>query len=216
MKRATLDAIRAARRARQEIALVTDLASGDQHFADALFDRSQIETADTVQSFVHIFRPTPRLIVVGAVHIAQKLVPLARLAEFAVSVVDPRESFASPGRFPDVGLSHAWPDRAVSELAPDTATAIVTLTHDPKLDDPALISALRSPAFYIGALGSRKTHGRRLQRLREAGFGDADLARIRAPVGLPLGAISPGEIAVSIMAEIVAIRHGRVLRAVEV
>jgi xanthine dehydrogenase accessory factor len=214
MKRATLDAIRAARRARREIALVTDLASGDQHFTDAGIDRTQIETADTVQSFVRVFRPTPRLIVVGAVHIAQKLVPLARLAEFAVSVVDPREFFASSGRFPDVELVHAWPDRAVGDLAPDTATAIVTLTHDPKLDDPALVSALRSPAFYIGALGSRKTHARRLDRLREQGFGDADLARIHAPVGLPIGAVSPGEIAVSIMAEIIATRHGRVIGTV--
>jgi xanthine dehydrogenase accessory factor len=215
MKRATLDAIRAARRARAEIALVTDLATGDQHFTDAGIDRTQIETADAVESFVHVFRPTPRLIVVGAVHIAQKLAPLARLAEFAVSVVDPREAFASAGRFPDVALSHAWPDRAVSDLKPDSATAIVTLSHDPKLDDPALISALRSPAFYIGALGSRKTHGRRLDRLREAGFADADLARIRAPVGLPIGAVSPGEIAVSVMAEIIAIRHGRALRAAD-
>jgi xanthine dehydrogenase accessory factor len=215
MKRATLDAIRAARRARAEIALVTDLATGDQHFTDAEIDRTQIETADAVESFVHVFRPTPRLIVVGAVHIAQKLAPLARLAEFAVSVVDPREAFASVGRFPDVALSHAWPDRAVSDLKPDSATAIVTLSHDPKLDDPALISALRSPAFYIGALGSRKTHGRRLDRLREAGFGDAELGRIRAPVGLPIGAVSPGEIAVSIMADIIAIRHGRALRAAD-
>ncbi len=215
MKRATLDAIRAARRARAEIALVTDLATGDQHFTDARIDRTQIETADAVESFVHVFRPTPRLIVVGAVHIAQKLVPLARLAEFAVSVVDPREAFASAGRFPDVALSHAWPDRAVNDLAPDSATAIVTLSHDPKLDDPALISALRSPAFYIGALGSRKTHARRLDRLREAGFGDAALARIRAPVGLPIGAVSPGEIAVSVMADIIAIRHGRALRAAD-
>jgi xanthine dehydrogenase accessory factor len=215
MKRVTLDAIRAARRSRQEIALVTDLASGDQHFTDATFDRSQIEMADAVMSFVHVFRPTLRLIVVGAVHIAQKLVPLARLADFAVSVIDPRESFASSGRFPDVGLAHAWPDRAVTDLAPDSATAVVTLSHDPKLDDPALISALRSPAFYIGALGSRKTHARRLDRLREAGFADADLARIHAPVGLSIAAVSPGEIAVSIMAEIIATRHGRVLKTVD-
>jgi xanthine dehydrogenase accessory factor len=216
MKRATLDALRAARRERQEVALVTDLASGDQHFADAAIDRTQIETADAVQSFVHVFRPTPRLIIVGAVHIGQKLAPLARLAEFAVVVVDPREYFATAARFPEIGLALAWPDRGVESLAPDAGTAVVTLTHDPKLDDPALIAALRSKAFYIGALGSRKTHGRRLERLRAEGFGDADLARIHAPVGLPLGAISPGEIAVSIMAEIVAIRHGRALRAADI
>jgi xanthine dehydrogenase accessory factor len=152
--------------------------------------------------------------VVGAVHIAQKLTPLARLADFAVDIVDPRAAFASPARFPDVGLHHAWPDAAMATLAPDVSTAIVTLTHDPKLDDPALIAALRSPVFYIGALGSRKTHARRLDRLREAGFGEADLARIHAPVGLPIGAVSPGEIAVSIMAEIVAARHGRALQTV--
>jgi xanthine dehydrogenase accessory factor len=151
--------------------------------------------------------------VVGAVHIAQKLVPLAQLAEFAVDVVDPREAFASAARFPDVGLSHAWPDRAVADLKPDAATAVVTLTHDPKLDDPALIAALASPAFYVGALGSRKTHARRLDRLRAVGLDDATLARIHAPVGLPIGAISPGEIAVSIMAEIIAARHGRSLQA---
>jgi xanthine dehydrogenase accessory factor len=172
------------------------------------------ESAEPNEIFTHTFTPTPRLIVVGAVHIAQKLVPLARLADFAVDIVDPRAAFASPARFPDVGLHHAWPDAAMATLAPDVSTAIVTLTHDPKLDDPALIAALRSQVFYIGALGSRKTHGRRLDRLREAGFGDADLARIHAPVGLPIGAVSPGEIAVSIMAEIVAARHGRALQTV--
>jgi xanthine dehydrogenase accessory factor len=151
--------------------------------------------------------------VVGAVHIAQKLVPLARLADFSVDVVDPRTAFATPERFPDVGLSHDWPDNAVAALKPDSATALVSLTHDPKLDDPALIVALRSPAFYIGALGSRKTHGKRLERLKAEGFDDAALARLHAPVGLPIGALSPGEIAVSIMAEIVATLRGRSLQA---
>jgi xanthine dehydrogenase accessory factor len=215
MKRATLDALRDARRARREVTLKTELATGVQTVVEQGGDRSHIDSGEGGETFIHVFAPTPRLIVVGAVHIAQRLVTLARLADFAVSVVDPRTAFATAERFPDVALSHDWPDRAVSALTPDAATAIVTLTHDPKLDDPALILALRSRAFYIGALGSRKTHAGRLGRLREAGFDDAALSRIHAPVGLPIGAVSPGEIAVSIMAEIVAIRRGRLLQAVQ-
>ena len=215
MKRETLDALRAARRERRAVALVTELGTGAQRLAEANDARTGVEPAGNDEIFTHVFRPTPRLIVVGAVHIAQKLVPLARLADFAVDVVDPRIAFATPERFPDVGLSHDWPDKAVAALKPDSATALVSLTHDPKLDDPALIVALRSPAFYVGALGSRKTHGRRLERLRAEGFDDAVLARLHAPVGLPIGALSPGEIAVSIMAEIVATLRGRTLRAAE-
>jgi xanthine dehydrogenase accessory factor len=215
VRRETLDALRAARRQRRAVALVTVLGTGAQHLAEAGESRTGVEAAGNDEIFTHVFQPTPRLIVVGAVHIAQKLVPLARLADFAVDVVDPRTAFASPERFPDVGLSHDWPDKAVKALKPDSATALVSLTHDPKLDDPALIVALRSPAFYVGALGSRKTHGRRLERLRAEGFDDAALARLHAPVGLPIGALSPGEIAVSIMAEIVAALRGRKLRAAE-
>lgn len=216
MNRETLDALRAARRGRRILALTTDLATGAQVLtADPDFSgRTGIVEAEG-ERFVHVFRPTPRLIIVGAVHIAQKLAPLALLAEFAVTIVDPREAFASRLRFPEGDLSLLWPDRGVESLSPDGATAVVTLTHDPKLDDPALIAALRSPAFYVGALGSRKTHARRLDRLRAEGFGDADLARLRAPVGLPIGAVSPGEIAVSIMAEIIATLHGRSLQAVD-
>jgi len=213
VKRETLDALRAARRERRAVALVTELGTGAQRLAAAGQSRTGVEPADNDEIFTHVFQPTPRLIVVGAVHIAQKLVPLARLADFAVDVVDPRIAFATSERFPDVGLSHDWPDKAVAALKPDSATALVSLTHDPKLDDPALIVALRSPAFYVGALGSRKTHGRRLERLRAEGFDDAVLARLHAPVGLPIGALSPGEIAVSIMAEIVATLRGRTLRA---
>jgi xanthine dehydrogenase accessory factor len=212
MNRATLDAIRAARRGRKAIVLRTDLASGAQGFVEqegAI--RTGIVESGTGETFIHAFRPTPRLIIVGAVHIAQKLAPLARLADFAVHVVDPRAAFARAERFPDVELVNAWPDKAVAALTPDSATAVVTLTHDPKLDDPALAVALGSPAFYIGALGSRKTHAARLERLKAEGFAEADLARIHAPVGLTIGAISPGEIAVSIMAEIVAVLHDSVL-----
>ena len=213
MKRDILDALRAARRERRSVALVTELASGAQSLAESSSARTGITATEAREIFTQAFVPTPRLIVVGAVHIAQKLTPIARLAGFSVSVVDPREAFASPERFPDVALVMQWPDRALTALAPDAATAVVTLSHDPKLDDPALIVALRSAAFFIGALGSRKTHGKRLDRLRGEGFDDAALSRIHAPVGLPIGAISPGEIAVSIMAEIVACRHGRALQA---
>ena len=215
MKREVLDALRDARRERRGIALVTELGTGAQHLAEAGAARSGVEAAGNEEIFTHVFQPTPRLIVVGAVHIAQKLVPLARLADFVVDVVDPRTAFATAARFPDVGLAHDWPDVAVTALRPDSATAIVTLTHDPKLDDPALMVALRSDAFYVGALGSRKTHARRVERLTAEGFDAAALARLRAPVGLPIGAISPGEIAVSIMADIIAIRHGRFLRTAE-
>ena len=215
MKRDVLDALRAARRERRAVALVTELGTGAQRLADAGAVRTGVEPAGNDEIFTHVFQPTPRLIVVGAVHIAQKLVPLARLADFAVDIVDPRTAFATIERFPDVGLTHDWPDKAVAGLRPDSATAIVTLTHDPKLDDPALIVALRSDAFYIGALGSRKTHAKRVERLTAEGFDDVALARLRAPVGLPIGAISPGEIAVSIMADIIAVRHGRSLQAAE-
>jgi xanthine dehydrogenase accessory factor len=213
MKRDVLNALRAARRGRSTVALTTDLGSGEQTLADGGGVRTGVETSGNTEVFTHVFEPSPRLILVGAVHIAQKLVPLAQLAEFTVHVVDPRGAFASTARFPDIDLVQDWPDKAVAGLLPDSATAVVTLTHDPKLDDPGLIAALRSRAFYIGALGSRKTHGRRIERLQAEGFGDADIARIHAPVGLPIGGISPGEIAVSIMAEIIAERRGRRLEA---
>jgi xanthine dehydrogenase accessory factor len=158
--------------------------------------------------FVHVYNPKQRLIVVGAVHIAQALVPFAAGTGYAVTVVDPRRSFASDERFPDVTISTEWPDEAMDALAPDIRTAVVTLTHDPKLDDPALDRALKSPAFYIGALGSRKTHAARLKRLRELGHSEAALARIRGPVGLNIEAVTAPEIALSILAEIVAVRRG--------
>ncbi len=212
MKRETLDALRAARRERRAVALTTDLATGLEELGAPEDRRTGLVASDSGESFIQVFAPSPRLILIGAVHIAQKLAPLARIADFAVFLIDPREGFASAARFPDIELSLAWPDKGVAALSPDPSTAVVTLTHDPKLDDPALIAALRSDAFYIGALGSRKTHASRLGRLREEGFGDADLARIHAPVGLPIGAVSPGEIAVSIMAEIIASRRGRALQ----
>ena len=147
------------------------------------------------------------MIVVGAVHIAQSLVPMATLSGYDVTIVDPRQAFATEARFPGVTLKHDWPDDAMSALDPDRRTAVVTLTHDPKLDDPALTIALRSEAFYIGSLGSNRTHAKRLARLMEAGLTESELARIHAPVGLDIGAVSPAEIAVSIMAQITAVLH---------
>ena len=141
-------------------------------------------------------------------HIAQALVPMAVPLGFGVTVVDPRRAFASDERFPDVAVSTDWPDEALDELRPNRRSAVVTLTHDPKLDDPALDRALKSPAFYIGALGSRKTHAARLGRLRELGHQDAALARIRGPVGLNIEAVTAPEIALSILAEIIAVRRG--------
>ena len=155
-----------------------------------------------------MFNPPLDLAIIGAVHIAQPLARMAALADYAVRIIDPRTAFATEERFPDVALSHEWPDEALA-LKPLTArSAIVALTHDPKLDDPALTVALRSPAFYIGALGSRQTHARRLERLKEAGFSDADLARIHGPIGLKIGARSPAEIAVSVLGEMTAILRG--------
>lgn len=159
--------------------------------------------------FVAVFNRPLRMVVVGAVHIAQSLAPMAALAGFEVIVVDPRGAFATAERFPDATLNGAWPDEALAEIGPDSMTAVVALTHDPKLDDPALAAALGSAAFYIGALGSRKSHARRLERLRKMGFTDDQLGRIRAPVGLDLGGRRPAEIAVSILAQALAARHGK-------
>jgi xanthine dehydrogenase accessory factor len=151
--------------------------------------------------FIQVFNPPLRLIVVGAVHIAQTLVPMASLAGYDVTVVDPRRAFASDARFPGVDIRQDWPDEALEELKPDGRTAVVTLTHDPKLDDPALDLALRSEAFYIAALGSKRTHAARLERLRELGHDTSTLERIYGPAGLSIGAVSPAEIALSVMAE---------------
>lgn len=155
--------------------------------------------------FVRVYTPPLRMIVVGAVHIAKALAPMAALAGFEVIVVDPREGFARSEQMAGVAAMVAWPDEAMTVLKPDTRTAIVTLTHDPKLDDPALAAALGSGAFYIGALGSRKTHARRIERLQEAGFSDADIGRIHGPVGLDINALTPSEIAVSIVAQIIEV-----------
>jgi len=151
--------------------------------------------------FIQVFNPPLRLFVVGAVHIAQALVPIASLAGYDVTVIDPRRAFASDARFPGVDVRQDWPDEALEELKPDARTAVVTLTHDPKLDDPALDVALRSEAFYIAALGSRRTHAGRLERLAALGHDQATLGRIHGPAGLSIGAVTPAEIAIAVMAE---------------
>lgn len=158
------------------------------------------------QLFVRSYARPPRLIVVGAAHISQFLAPMAALAGFDVIVIDPRRAFASTERFAGVKLINAWPDEALEKLQLDSTCAVVTLTHDPKLDDPALIAALNSPAYYVGALGSTRTHAKRVERLTEAGVGDK-VGRIHAPVGLDLGGRAPREIAVSILAEVVQVRY---------
>ncbi len=174
-------------------------------------DRSRQVRVGAETWFLHVQVPPPRLLVIGAVHVAQALAPLARTVGLAVTVIDPRRSFATAQRFPDTELMPVWPDEALQTLGIDRHSAVVTLTHDPKLDDPALELALRSPAFYVGALGSRKTQGARRDRMRAAGFDDAALDRVRGPVGLPIGAIGAPEIALSILAEIVAVRRNAVL-----
>lgn len=172
-------------------------------------DASQRVEINGVSWFLNVFNAPPRLYVVGAVHIAQPLSHMAAMSGFSVVVIDPRTAFATGERFPGLHLVTAWPDEALADLPLDRRTAVVTLTHDPKLDDPALLAALGAPSFFIGALGSRKTHAARCERLRAHGIPDAQIARIRGPVGLAIGAISPAEIAVSIMAELITtLRQG--------
>lgn len=170
-------------------------------------DRSRLAAHGNEQYFIHVYNPPRRMIVVGAVHISQPLVQMARLAAFDVSIIDPRGAFATEDRFPGVKLMDDWPDDAMATLGLDNRTAVVTLTHDPKIDDPALIAALRSNVFYIGALGGRKTHGSRVARLKQAGFDERDIARIHGPVGLDLGGRAPAEIACSILAQVIQRLH---------
>ncbi len=227
MKRAILDRLQAARAAKRPTALVTDLRDGrqllrvdDETSGELTLDAVQHEAVAAAVAadrsgplpehpdlFVHVYNPPLRLLVVGAVHISQALVPMAQLAGYEVIVVDPRKAWANTERFPNVQLIDAWPDEAMTALAPDHRSAVVVLTHDPKLDDPALGVVLRSPAFYVGALGSRKTHAKRVARLGEQGLSEAEIARIHAPVGLAIGAKSPAEIALSIMAQITQVLH---------
>ena len=223
MKLLLLSALEEARAAQRPVVVATRLPTGEQFLLpdpaappgleaaaeEALrADTSRTVEADGAQWFLHAYNPPLRLVVVGAVHIAQALVPMAAGLGYGVTVADPRRAFATDERFPGVVVSTAWPDEAMDELRPDSRTAVVTLTHDPKLDDPALDRAVKSASFYSGALGSRKTHAARLARLRELGHDDAAMARIRGPVGLDIGAVTAPEIALSILAQIVAARRG--------
>ncbi len=200
--------------------IVTDVASGEQRLvkatdmkADPLADlldkrlrsgKSGMEDTPQGNVFLTVYVPPPKLVITGAVHISQALGPMAKMLGYDVTIVDPRTAFATPERFPDVKVLAQWPDDALPSLGIDRYTAFVALTHDPKIDDPALIHALSRECFYIGALGSKRTHGRRVERLKAQGIDDNQLARIHAPIGLSIGAASPPEIAVAIMAEIIA------------
>jgi xanthine dehydrogenase accessory factor len=217
MKRETLEALNEARAAGRAVVRASDLKTGEESLIDPATDRSPLgmaaaEAARADQSrpievggrvwFLSAYNPPLDLAIVGAVHIAQPLARMASLAGYEVRIIDPRTAFASTERFPNVTLSHDWPDDALEKVPLGFRSALVALTHDPKLDDPALRAALVSPCFYIGALGSKKTHAARLVRLREHGLSDEILARIHGPIGLAIGAKSPAEIAVSILAEI--------------
>jgi xanthine dehydrogenase accessory factor len=222
VKRSTLERLLEARAAKRPAAHLRWLRQGEEalvvageavvggplapEILDAVRSAHRRDKGTTIETargplFIQVFNPPLRLIVVGAVHIAQSLVPMASLAGYDVTVVDPRRAFASDARFPGVDVRQDWPDEALEALQPDARTAVVTLTHDPKLDDPALDVALRSDAFYIAALGSKRTHAARLERLGALGHEAATLERIYGPAGLSIGAVSPAEIALAVTAE---------------
>ena len=223
MKLATLKALNQARRDGRAIVRATDLASGEELLIDpavatsllgqAAAGAARADTSGPAQIegrswFLSVFNPPLDLVIVGAVHIAQPLVPMAREAGYGVRIVDPRSAFATPARFAGVAISHDWPDDALAKAPLGPRSAIVFLSHDPKIDDPGLIAALKSNCFYIGTLGSKKTQAARNARMREAGFGDNELSRIHGPIGLDIGARSPAEIAVSILAEMTLVLRG--------
>jgi xanthine dehydrogenase accessory factor len=220
VKLETLAELNAERATRRPAIVITDTANGEQRLVKAkdfagdplraelsaqlrMGKSGMVEVAGK-KLFLNVYAPTARLVIIGAVHISQALAPMAQSLGYDVTVVDPRTAFASPERFPDVPLIAEWPDVALPPLNIDHYTAFVALTHDPKIDDPALLHAFQRDCFYIGALGSRKTHAKRGERLKGQGAKDSDIARIHAPIGLAIGAVSPSEIAVSIMAEITA------------
>ena len=222
----TLNEERAARRA---AVLITDTQTGEQRLVrggeiagDPLAEqldgalrmgKSRSVEVDGRGYFLTVQVPPVRILCIGAVHISQALAPMARLADFDLTIVDPRTAFATPERFPDVHLIAEWPQDVLPELRIDRYTGVCLLTHDPKIDDPALIAALRADCFYIGALGSRKTHAKRVERMMAEGFSQEDLSRIHAPIGLDIGSVSPAEIAVSVLGEIIAALRKKPLRA---
>ena len=225
MKRELLDALNEKRAAGKPVAVATLLNSCDQWLIDSSSDggatkkiadvvrsaiaedRSQLIQLEGSELFVQVHNPPLRMVIVGAVHIAQSLSLMAVETGYNVTVIDPRGAFATAERFPNIEVSKEWPDEALESLRPDSRTAIVTLTHDPKLDDAALQIALESNAFYIGSLGSKKTHGARIRRLERLGLKEALINRIHGPIGLSIGAKSPAEIAVAILAEITQTRR---------
>lgn len=221
MKRQILDQLLAARAVRQGVALITDLETGAQRLvrrseaaydplAERLDEAFRFDQSLTHEGqFINIHNPPLRLVIIGAVHIAQSVIPMAQQLGYDVTVIDPRGAFATGARFPGIALHAEWPDEVLPGIGLDQRTALIALTHDPKIDDPALYAALRSEMFYIGALGSKKTQASRAQRLKEAGFTEAQAARIHGPIGLAIGARGAPEIAVSIMAEMTrALRLG--------
>ncbi len=234
MKSELLDALVTAHRARQAAVLVRGLKSGRQFLvtsrksdpnlkdvdpdlrdaAIAALDRdgAYVLNVDDERYLLQTLTAPPRMLVVGAVQIAQSLIPMAARAGFDVFLIDPRTAFATPDRFPEISIDHRWPDQAMSDFRIDARTAIVTLSHDPKIDDPALCAALTSDAFYIGSLGSKSTHAKRLERLAALGYSPEALRRIHGPIGLPLGGRSPAEIAVAILAQVIQSRY-RLTRA---
>ena len=211
--------------ARRQVAVLTTLATGEQqlvHSGEPLAgelaapltdafrkDKSQVVATAAGEVFINIFNPALRMIIVGAVHISQALIPMAKQAGYDVTVIDPRTAFASGERFAGVTLDARWPEDALPGLALDRRTAFIALTHDPKIDDPALKIALASDCFYVGALGSTRTHAKRRERLTAAGLNGPQLDRIRAPIGLDIGAIGAPEIAVSILAEVTGHLRGK-------
>jgi xanthine dehydrogenase accessory factor len=229
MKLDDLAAMNAARRERRAGALATRQSDGAQRFvraeqisADPLADaleaalragKSGLVEHEGESWFLTVLVPPVRLVMIGAVHISQALAPIARIAGLDPIVIDPRTAFATPERFADVPVLAQWPEDALAAAPLDRYSAICLLTHDPKIDDRALVRALKAECFYIGALGSRKTHAKRIERMRAEGFDEAALARIYAPIGLDIGAVSPAEIAVSILGEIIAAQRKKPLRA---
>jgi xanthine dehydrogenase accessory factor len=223
MKLDILTALNSERAARRAAIVVSNIGTGEQRLVKAAevnkdplkpilaerLRRGKSGMAEGAEGrvFLTVHVPAAQLVAIGAVHISQALAPIAKLLGYDVTIVDPRTAFASPERFPDVKVIAEWPDKALPELSIDHYTAFVALTHDPKIDDPALSYALARDCFYIGALGSRKTHGRRIDRLKQQGVSDAELSRIHAPIGLNIGAVSPAEIAVAIMAQITESLH---------
>jgi len=218
MKLTILTALNTERAARRAAIVITNVENGAQRLVKSAeiardplravltehlrTSRSGMEETAEGRVFLTVFVPAPQLVIIGAVHISQALAPIGKLLGYDLTIVDPRTAFASPERFPDARVIAEWPDKALPPLNVDRYTAVVALTHDPKIDDPALMHALARDCFYIGALGSRKTHGRRIERLKGQGLSDAAISRIHAPIGLDIGAVTPAEIAVAIMAQI--------------